>query len=95
MNITFSARHFDASDKLKDFATAEIKRLKKYYDNVMNIDVVLEESASNKSVEIRVSILGKVLTAKMEDNDFYKIIPKAVDKLETQIKTAKAKAYGR
>ena len=95
MKITFSARHFEASDKLKDFATEEIRRLKKYFDNVMNVDVVLVESGTNKSVEIRVKMLGKILTSKIEDADFYKMIPKVIDKLEAQMRTAKAKAAGR
>jgi len=95
MKVTFSARHFEASEKLKDFTTEEIKRLKKYHDNVLNVDVVLEESGALKTVEIRVKIQGKFLTSKAENSDFYKIIPKVVDKLEIQMRSAKDKANNR
>ncbi len=95
MKITFSARHFEAPAKLKDFTTDEIKRLKKYFDNVMNVDVIFEESGSNKSFEIRVKLHGKFLTSKTEDTDFYKMIPKVIDKLEAQLRTAKDKASDR
>ncbi len=95
MKITFSARHFDATEKLKDFTSEELKRLKKYHDNVMNVEVVLEESGSTKAAEIRVKIQGKFITSKAEDTDFYKMIPKVVDKLETQMRHLKDKANNR
>jgi putative sigma-54 modulation protein len=95
MKITFSARHFEASANLQEFATGEIRRLKKYFDGILHAEVVLEEHSTNKLVEIRVNMLGKTLTSKIEDSDFYKIIPKAVDKLEKQIKTTKSKVMSR
>jgi len=93
LKITFSARHFEATDKLREFATEEIKSLKKYFDGVLNAEVVLE--GTQKEVEIRISMLGKVLTAKVQGDDFYKIIPKAVEKLEAQIKSTKSKIQNR
>lgn len=95
MNVKFSARHFEASDKLKNFAIEEVNRLKKYVENITSIDIVLDEAGSLKTAEIRVNVLGKVITSKGEDTDFYKMLPKVVDKLETQIRTAKDKAKGR
>lgn len=95
MKITFSARHFEASEKLQAFTTDEIRRLKKYFDGVLHADVVLEENGALKQVELRINMLGRLLPAKVEGSDFYKLIPKAVDKIETQVKTTKAKAFGR
>jgi putative sigma-54 modulation protein len=95
MKITFSARHFEASEKLKDFATTELSRLKKYFDGVLLGEVVLEEQGGIKRAEIRIKMLGKTLPAKTEGEDFYKIIPKAIDKLEAQIKSTKSKAFSR
>ncbi len=95
MRITFSARHFDATDKLQTFAENEISRLKKHFDGVLHGEVVVEENGNLKQVEIRITMLGKTLPAKVEGNDFYKMIPKAVDKIEAQIKTTKSKAFGR
>ena len=95
MKITITARHFDASEKLQAFVNDEIRELKKYFDGVLHAEVVLDEHAALKEVEIRINMLGKVLTSKVEGDDFYKIVPKVIDKLETQIKTAKAKAFQR
>jgi len=95
VKITFSARHFEASDKLQQFAKDELAALKKYFDGVLHGEVVLEEHAAKKEVEIRITMLGKVLTSKVDGDDFYKIIPKAITKLEAQIKSTKSKASGR
>jgi len=95
VKITYSARHFEATDKLKDFTTEEIKRLKKYHENVLYVDVVLEEAGTNKIAEIRLKVQGKLITSKGEGPDFYKVIPKIVDKLEAQMRTAKDKANSR
>ena len=95
MKITFSARHFEATEKLRQFASDEIRVLKKYFDGVLNAEVILDEHATQKEAEIRVTMLGKTLTAKVAGDDFYKIIPKAVEKVEVQVKSTKAKALGR
>ena len=95
MKITFSARHFEASEKLQQFTTDQIRVLKKYFDGVLNAEVVLDEHGTLKEVEIRVTMLGKVLNAKTSGEDFYKVIPKAVEKIEVQVKSTKEKALGR
>ena len=95
MKINFSARHFNASDNLQHFVTGEIGNLSKYFDGVQSADVVLAEHGSLRQAELRITMLGRVLTAKVEGEDFYKVVPKAVEKLEAQIKSTKSKAFGR
>ena len=95
MKVTFSARHFDASDKLQEFAKGELMRLKKYFEGTLYGEVILEESGSLKVVDMRLNALGKLLPARVEGTDFYKIIPKAVEKIEKQLKAAKSKTYRR
>ncbi len=95
MKITIAARHFDASDKLKDFATKELKRLNKYFEGKISGDIILEENGSTKKVDMRVSAFSKIFVSNIDGADFYKIIPKIVDKLENQLKSAKSKAFGR
>ena len=95
MKITFAARHFTASDKLQAFATRELEHLQRYFNGDLAGDIILEESGSLKTVEMRINMLGKLLPVRVEGNDFYKIIPKAVDKLEKQLKAQKSKKYNR
>ena len=95
MKITFSARHFEATEKLKEFAKNEVLQLKKIADAASSGEIILDESKSQKIVDIRVTAFGKVLVSKMDGTDFYKIIPKVVAKLETQIRSIKSKVTTR
>ncbi len=93
MNIKFSARHFEATEKLRLFATKEIERLKRYFNGNLNADIILDDNGNIKTVELRLSMLGKLLPVRVEGTDFYKIIPQAIDKLERQVKSTKGKVY--
>lgn len=95
MKITFSARRLEPSEKLKSYVTEEILKLKRYFNGNISSEVILDESGNRKVVDIRLSALNKVFPVKVEGNDFYKIVPKAVDKLEKQLKSQKSKVYGR
>jgi len=95
MKITIAVRHFDASQKLKDFATKELTRLEKYFEGKISSNIILEENGSAKKVEMRATAFGKIFVSNIDGADFYKIIPKTVDKLENQLKSAKSKSFGR
>ncbi len=95
MKITFSARRLEPSEKLQSYVTKEILKLKRYFNGNISSEVILDESGNRKVVDIRLSALNKVFPVKVEGNDFYKIVPKAVDKLEKQLKSQKSKVYGR
>ncbi|MBM3328239.1 MAG: ribosome-associated translation inhibitor RaiA [Calditrichaeota bacterium] len=93
MKVTISARHFEASDKLQTFAVREVERLRKFFDGQATAEAILEENGSQKSVELRLTMLGKLLPARVEGADFYAIIPQAVEKIARQVKATKEKVY--
>jgi|GEM_PF-31852 integrase/recombinase XerC len=93
MRISVSARHFKASDKLQQFATTEVSRLKKYFDHILDGEVVLSWQKSNKVSEISLNVNGTKMTATEVSDDFYKSIPRTVDKLERQLRKHKGRLY--
>ncbi len=95
MKITFSARHFDATDKLKDFSRKEVLRLRKYTDATSTCEIILDENKNQKTADIRIIAFGKTLVSNLDGTDFYKVIPKVVSKLETQIRSVKSKVTTR
>ncbi len=95
MKVTFSARHFDATAKLQDFAKKELSNLEKYFDNTNNAEIILEENGNLKIAYVRINAYGKVFTAQAEGSDFYKVIPKSVEKLQKQLKSTKSKVTNR
>lgn len=91
MKITFSARHFEPSEKLQKFAQDELSTLEKYFSGDLTGEIMLNQNGNLKEVEMRIHALGKVLPSKVDGDDFYKIIPAAVTKLEKQLKAEKSK----
>ena len=92
MNIT--ARHFKAPDKLKIFIENEINRLEKFFDNIIDCDVILDYIRTNnskQSVEIRMKVYGQVLSVSAISDDMYKSVDLAVGKLERKLKKYKAR----
>ena len=41
MNIKITARKFKAHQTLKDFISDEVTSLQKFYDNIMNAEIIL------------------------------------------------------
>ena len=95
MKTTISARHFEASEKLQQFANNELLELEKHFEGDLIAQLILDEAGSLKTVELRVTAFGRMLPAKVEGSDFYKLIPKAVVKVEKQLKSVKSKLTSR
>jgi putative sigma-54 modulation protein len=91
MRTSIAARSFKASDKLQVYANTEVQRLKKYFDNIIDCDIVLSYQRGNKTCEILLNVYGTVLKATEQSDDFYKSINRTVDKLEQQVKRYKEK----
>jgi putative sigma-54 modulation protein len=91
MNITITARHFKAPEPLKDYVRKEVLRLKKYYDGIIEGEVILSWEKLTQIAEINLKVYGQKLTAKEKSEDIRKSITLAVDKLERQVEKYKEK----
>jgi len=91
MNITITARHFKAPKPLKDYAREEVERLKKYYDGIIDGEIILSWEKLTQIAEINLKVYGQTLTAKEKSEDIRKSIALAVDKLERQVRKYKGK----
>lgn len=97
MKIIVSARRFDLSPALKDFAHEKIATLKKYFDQVIEIDLVLSvdvHRANKKEIQTAEATLwanGAVLHGEARTEDMYASIQSVVEKLEKQLKRYKQK----
>jgi putative sigma-54 modulation protein len=91
MRITFTARHFKTSDRLKEYATAEVQRLKKYYEPILDTEIILDYIKQQQVAEIVVKVYGTKLKVVTKSEDLYKSISLAVDKLERKLVKYKEK----
>ncbi len=96
MTVKFTARHFEASQQLKDYAHEAVEKLPQYFDRIISCTIVLEPSASIKSpqkAEIHLQIPNKTLKAEERSDKYEKAISKAVDTLARQLKRYKEKKF--
>ena len=91
MRINLSARHFRASDNLKSFASDEVMRLKKYYDGIIECEILLDKQKEVRTCDINLKVFNTVLNSSESSDDHYKSIVGAVDKLEQQLRKYKGK----
>ena len=94
MQTKFTARRFRARQELKEYAVDTVKKLDKFYDGILNADVILSFEGATKNIkiaEINVHVYGTVLTAKEKSDNFHKSVEAAVEKLNRQLTKYKSK----
>ena len=93
MRINFTARHYKPSKRLKEYAQNEVKRLEKYYDGIVDCDIILDYQKDIQIAEVIINVYGSKLTVTEKTDDVYKSIDSAVSKLERQLKKYKEKHF--
>ena len=93
MRVTFTARHYKSSPRLKKYAEEEVKRLERFYDGIISCEIVLDYQKDIQIAELNVSVHGQMLTVIEKSEDIYKSIDLAVDKMERQLKRYKEKKF--
>jgi len=94
MNISITARKFKAHETLKDFISGEVSKIDRFYDNILDVDVILSYQANKdttKTAEIIVKVPGQVLTASEVSDDYKKSTVLAVEKIQRQLEKLKTK----
>jgi len=91
MIITTTARHFEASPELNEHIEERIGRLKRYFDHILNVHVIMDVEKFRHIAEVNVHVNGHDFTAKEESEDMYGSIDLSAKSLERQIKKFKGK----
>jgi putative sigma-54 modulation protein len=89
MHIRTTARHFDLTDGLKNFAENEIEKLGRYFNHIIDAHLILDAEKSRMSAELKVKVYGTILTSKVRSFDMYDSVEKVIDKMEGQLKKYK------
>jgi putative sigma-54 modulation protein len=95
MNIQIHSVRFDADKKLLDFIDQKVKKLGRYYDQIIGVDVFLRlaksENTENKIAEIKLDIPVNPLFAKKQSKTFEEAVDLSIDALKIQITRQKEK----
>jgi len=94
MKTTITARHFKAPEKLRKYAENEVMRLGRFFDKIIDCDIILDYVKANNSkhsAEINMKVYGQILSVSVMSDDMFKSIDQAVKKLERQLKKYKGR----
>lgn len=89
MQIKVTARHFKLSEELKNYAENETLKLTKYYDDIIDSEVILGWENNDRIAEINLSVFNKILSAHKRSDNMKKSIDMCMDKLKRQLKKYK------
>ncbi|MEX2632968.1 MAG: ribosome-associated translation inhibitor RaiA [Balneolales bacterium] len=96
MNTTFTARKFNASPTLQNYANQAVNKLEKFYDSILVCDIVLEPNPDPnqpQKAELNLQVARDFLTATETGVSYEQAINKVVDNMKRQIKKYKDKRF--
>ena len=85
MQVSITGRHLEVTDSLKVHVEDKISKLKRHFDHVTDVHVILEVEKMQQKAEATVQISGAKLFAEDRQEDMYVAIDNMVDKLDRQI----------
>lgn len=93
MRIQVTARHFDADDRLQDYVHKKVSKLKRFYDGITDVQVILTRNSQipEAEAEIAVGVFRKQLTARAEGTSHQEAVDLVVDRARRQLGRYKAK----
>ncbi len=85
MQVSVTGHHVEVTDSLRTHVEEKISKLKRHFDNVTDVHVVLTVEKLEQKAEATVQISGAKLFADDTKADMYQAIDNMVDKLDRQI----------
>lgn len=89
MQCSFTFRHMDSSEEIKQYARDKLQRLEKYVDAPLEVQVVCTQEKHRHRVEVLLRADGLSVAGEEETVDFLSAIDAVVDNLERQLKKQK------
>ncbi len=91
MNITVTGRHLNVSDNLRDYAEKKIKKLERYFNQLIDAHVILAVEKLDHISEVVMNGDGVQFHGKEKAADLYSAIDLLFEKMEKQIRRFKEK----
>ncbi len=85
MQLNLTGHHIEITDSLRDHVTNKIQKLKRHFDHMTNVHVVLSVEKDRKKAEATVHVSGADLFASDENDNMYTAIEHVINKLDRQI----------
>ncbi len=96
MEVKIKAVNFDATEKLKEFATKKVEKLSRAYEDIQTAEVQLKvekpQTAMNKQTAINVRVAGNSQYVEKTCDTFEEGIDLCVDALKVKLTKLKEKS---
>lgn len=94
MDIILKGNNFELSDNLKEYATRKIKKLSKFFNNIIRCEVEFtsektKSTDSAKKVQVTLKVSGSILRCEESSVSFHSSVDIALEKIERQLKRYK------
>ncbi|HEX7272596.1 MAG TPA: ribosome-associated translation inhibitor RaiA [Casimicrobiaceae bacterium] len=94
MNLNLSGHHLEITPAIRAYVTTKLVRLKRHFDHVIDVNVVLSVDKLRRQVTANLHVRGKEIHAECVEPDMYAAIDALADKLDRQILKHKEKRNG-
>ena len=91
MQIEITGHHIEVTEAMRSHVLEKFSRLKKHFDKVLEVHVILSVEKLSQKAEATVHINGANLFAEYTQEDLYTAIDNLVDKLDRQVLKHKEK----
>jgi len=91
MQVSITGHHVEVTEALKAYVEEKISKIKRHFDNVVDVHVILTVEKLQQKAEAAVQVSGGKLYAEDTQEDMYAAIDFMVDKLDRQIVKHKEK----
>jgi len=85
MQVSVTGHHVEVTAAMKQHVEEKIGKLKRHFDNVVDVHVILTVEKLEQKAEATVQISGAKLFAEDTQENMYTAIDHMVDKLDRQI----------
>jgi putative sigma-54 modulation protein len=93
MQLKLSGHHLDITSSIRQHTSDKLTKIKHHFDNVMNVNMILEVQKDLQKAEATIHVSGADLFAKAQSNDMYVSIDQLINKLDSQIIKHKEKLH--
>ncbi|MDD2738108.1 MAG: ribosome-associated translation inhibitor RaiA [Methylomonas lenta] len=92
MQVSITGHHVEVTEALKAHVEDKFSKLKRHFDNVVDVHVILTVEKLEQKAEATVQISGAKLYADDTQADMYVAIDNMIDKLDRQVVKHKEKS---
>ena len=91
MQIKVTSRHFELDDRERVFAEEEVSKLQRYFNNIIDAHLILEQEKSRLTAELSLKVYGTVLVARSNGFEPVAAVEKVTNIMQRRLKKYKAK----